>query len=106
MDGESHGQRVPWTENPGGLQSMAFLIGSFASYFSHSLSGIIQGDGKGLAKEQTLGLGLLRALRESTLSYYGKGDPKNFFLLFSPTMWSPQENQIVREGHCGLIVSP
>ena len=54
----------------------------------------------------TLGLGLLRALRESTLSYYGKGDPKNFFLLFSPTMWSPQENQIVREGHCGLIVSP
>ena len=88
------------------LSTCPFLIGSFASYFSHSLSGIIQGDGKGLAKEQTLGLGLLRALRESTLSYYGKGDPKNFFLLFSPTMWSPQENQIVREGHCGLIVSP
>ena len=55
-------------------------IRNFASYFSHSLSGIIQGDGKGLAKGQTLGLGLLRALRESTLSYYGKGDPKNFFL--------------------------
>ena len=59
-----------------------------------------------MVKEQTLELGLVRALRESALSCYGKGDPEHFLLLCSPSLWSPQENQIVREGHCVSIVSP